>query len=82
MIDEVDGLGGMTKAVAAGMPKAAIEQAAAAKPARIDKGEDVIVGVNKYRLDRRGAPRHARYRQPRGPRCADRAAQGDQGGAR
>jgi len=50
LIEEVDGLGGMTKAVATGMPKRAIEQAAAAKQARIDMGEDVIVGVNKYRL--------------------------------
>ncbi len=50
LIEEVDGLGGMTKAVASGMPKALIEQAAAAKQARVDRGEDVIVGVNKYRL--------------------------------
>ena len=50
LIEEVDGLGGMTKAVATGMPKRRIEQAAAAKQARIDKGEDVIVGVNKYKL--------------------------------
>ncbi len=50
LIEEVDGLGGMTKAVATGMPKRRIEEAAAAKQARIDKGEDVIVGVNKYRL--------------------------------
>ena len=50
LIEEVDGLGGMTKAVASGMPKQRIEQAAAAKQARIDRGEDVIVGVNKYRL--------------------------------
>jgi len=50
LIEEVDGLGGMTKAVASGMPKSRIEQAAAAKQARIDKGEDVIVGVNKYKL--------------------------------
>ncbi len=50
LIDEVDGLGGMTKAVASGMPKRAIEQSAAARQARIDKGEDVIVGVNKYKL--------------------------------
>ncbi|MGE3692693.1 MAG: methylmalonyl-CoA mutase [Novosphingobium sp.] len=50
LIEEVDGLGGMTKAVATGMPKSRIEQAAAAKQARIDKGEDTIVGVNKYRL--------------------------------
>jgi methylmalonyl-CoA mutase len=51
LIEEVDALGGMTKAVASGMPKARIEEAAAAKQARIDKGEDVIVGVNKYRKD-------------------------------
>jgi methylmalonyl-CoA mutase len=50
LIEEVDGLGGMTKAVATGMPKRRIEEAAAAKQARIDKGEDTIVGVNKYRL--------------------------------
>uniref|UniRef100_UPI00286B767E methylmalonyl-CoA mutase family protein n=1 Tax=Novosphingobium sp. TaxID=1874826 RepID=UPI00286B767E len=50
LIEEIDGLGGMTKAVASGMPKARIEQAAAARQARVDKGEDVIVGVNKYRL--------------------------------
>ncbi len=50
IIGEVDALGGMTKAVASGMPKRLIEEAAAGRQARIDKGEDVIVGVNKYRL--------------------------------
>ena len=50
IIEEVDDLGGMTKAVASGMPKRLIEEAAAARQARVDKGEDVIVGVNKYRL--------------------------------
>jgi methylmalonyl-CoA mutase len=50
IIAEVDALGGMTKAVATGMPKRRIEEAAAARQARVDKGEDVIVGVNKYRL--------------------------------
>ncbi len=50
MIEEVDGLGGMTAAVASGMPKQRIEEAAAARQARVDRGEDVIVGVNKYRL--------------------------------
>jgi methylmalonyl-CoA mutase len=50
LIAEIDGLGGMTKAVASGMPKRLIEQAAAARQARVDKGEDVIVGVNKYKL--------------------------------
>ncbi len=50
LIEEVDVLGGMTKAVATGMPKRRIEEAAAARQARVDKGEDVIVGVNKYKL--------------------------------
>ena len=51
LIAEVDGMGGMTAAVASGMPKRMIEEAAAARQARIDRGEDVIVGVNKYPLD-------------------------------
>ena len=50
IIGEVDTLGGMTKAVASGMPKRLIEEAAASRQARVDKGEDVIVGVNKYKL--------------------------------
>ncbi len=50
IIGEVDALGGMTQAVATGMPKRVIEEAAAARQARVDKGEDTIVGVNKYRL--------------------------------
>jgi len=49
IIERVDAEGGMAKAVAAGWPKAMIEQAAAATAARIDRGEQVIVGVNKYR---------------------------------
>jgi methylmalonyl-CoA mutase len=49
LIDEVEDLGGMTKAVESGMPKLRIEEAAAIKQARIDRGEEVIVGVNKYR---------------------------------
>ena len=48
IIEAVDALGGMTKAVASGMPKRVIEEAAAARQARVDRGEDVIVGVNKY----------------------------------
>jgi len=48
LIEEVEGLGGMTKAVESGMPKLRIEQAAALRQARIDRGEEVIVGVNKY----------------------------------
>ena len=48
LIDEVESLGGMTKAVESGMPKLRIEEAAAQRQARIDRGEEVIVGVNKY----------------------------------
>ncbi|MEY4998853.1 MAG: methylmalonyl-CoA mutase, partial [Pseudomonadota bacterium] len=51
IIEEVDAAGGMTAYVATGRPKAMIEEAAAARQARVDKGEDVIVGVNKYRLE-------------------------------
>ncbi|CAB3401893.1 unnamed protein product [Caenorhabditis bovis] len=51
VIKEIDELGGMAKAVASGMTKLRIEEAAAKKQARIDAGKDVIVGVNKYRLD-------------------------------
>lgn len=50
IIERVDSEGGMAKAVAAGWPKAMIEEAAAGRQARVDRGEDVIVGVNKYRL--------------------------------
>ena len=50
LIEEVETAGGMTKAVEAGLPKARIEESAAAKQARIDRGEEVIVGVNKFRL--------------------------------
>ncbi len=50
IIERVEAEGGMAKAVAAGWPKAMIEEAAAARQARVDRGEDVIVGVNKYRL--------------------------------
>jgi methylmalonyl-CoA mutase len=51
IIGEVESIGGMTKAVASGWAKLRIEAAAAEKQARIDAGEDVIVGVNKFRLD-------------------------------
>ncbi|OYW46680.1 MAG: methylmalonyl-CoA mutase [Novosphingobium sp. 12-63-9] len=50
IIERVEADGGMAKAVAAGWPKAMIEEAAAGRQARVDKGDDVIVGVNKYRL--------------------------------
>jgi methylmalonyl-CoA mutase len=51
LIEEVEELGGMTKAIEAGIPKLRIEEAAARKQARIDSSQDIIVGVNKYRLD-------------------------------
>ena len=51
IIERVQAEGGMAKAVAAGWPKSMIETAAAARQARVDRGEDVIVGVNKYRLE-------------------------------
>ena len=50
LIKEVEDMGGMTKAVEAGMPKMRIEEAAARRQARVDRGEEVIVGVNKFRL--------------------------------
>jgi len=50
LIQEVEDLGGMTKAIEAGIPKLRIEEAAAKKQARIDSGEDIIVGVNAYQL--------------------------------
>jgi len=49
LIEEVEAMGGMTKAVESGMPKLRIEEASARRQARVDRGEDVIVGVNKYR---------------------------------
>ncbi|ETA52891.1 methylmalonyl-CoA mutase [Ponticoccus alexandrii] len=52
LIEEVDELGGMTRAVESGMPKLRIEEAAAKRQADIDRGTDVIVGVNKYRLEK------------------------------
>ena len=51
LMEHIEAMGGMTKAVASGWPKQQIEEAATRKQAAIDKGEDVIVGVNKYRLE-------------------------------
>ncbi|HNP19448.1 MAG TPA: methylmalonyl-CoA mutase [Fulvivirga sp.] len=51
LIEEVEALGGMTKAIESGLPKMRIEEAAARKQARIDSGKDVIVGVNRYTTD-------------------------------
>ena len=52
LMEEVEEMGGMTKAVASGMPKLRIEETAARRQAMIDRGEEVIVGVNKYRKDK------------------------------
>ncbi len=56
VIDEVEALGGMARAIESGMPKARIEEAAARKQARIDTQQDVVVGVNKYVAPRGAAP--------------------------
>ncbi|HLO18968.1 MAG TPA: methylmalonyl-CoA mutase, partial [Sphingomicrobium sp.] len=55
LIQEVEAHGGMTKAVAEGLPKHRIEEAAAARAAKVDTGETVIVGVNRYRLENESA---------------------------
>ncbi|HER09683.1 MAG TPA: methylmalonyl-CoA mutase [Bacteroides sp.] len=52
LIEEIEELGGMARAIETGLPKMRIEEAAARKQARIDSGKDIIVGVNMYRLDR------------------------------
>ncbi|RMC37683.1 methylmalonyl-CoA mutase [Paracoccus alkanivorans] len=52
LMEEVEEMGGMTKAVASGMPKLRIEESAARRQAMIDRGDEVIVGVNKYRKDK------------------------------
>ncbi len=52
LIEEVEKLGGMTKAIETGIPKLRIEEAAARKQARIDSNQDIIVGINKYRLEK------------------------------
>ena len=80
LIEEVEEHGGMTKAVAEGLPKRRIEEAAAERAARVDTGETVIVGVNRYRLERRRSIDIPRGRQCQGPRRPDRAAGEDAGG--
>lgn len=52
LIEEIEEMGGMTKAVATGMPKLRIEEAAALRQAQVDRGEEVVVGVNKFRLEK------------------------------
>ena len=74
IIEEVESMGGMTKAVESGWAKLKIEECAAEKQARIDSGQDVIVGVNKYRLDR-GRPRSRSARSTTRP-CASRRSRG------
>ena len=74
LIDEVEALGGMTKAVESGMPKLRIEEAAARRQARIDRGEETIVGVNKYKR-RRCAARRASSTSTT-PRCASSRSRG------
>ena len=56
LIEEVESIGGMTEAVAAGMPKLRIEESAARRQARIDRGEEVVVGVNAYRVEDEAPP--------------------------
>ena len=51
IVEEIEELGGMTKAVASGMPKLRIEESAAGRQSRIDRGQDVVVGVNKYKVE-------------------------------
>ena len=67
-------MGGMTKAVEAGMPKLRIEEAAARRQARVDRGEDVIVGVNKFQLNERR--RRSTSATSTTPRCARRRSRG------
>eukprot|EP00899_Mesostigma_viride_P005997 jgi/Mesvir1/15399/Mv06585-RA.1 len=55
IVEEVEAMGGMTSAIASGMPKLRIEQCAAAKQARIDSGQETVVGVNKYKVEGSGA---------------------------
>ncbi|MEQ8713132.1 MAG: methylmalonyl-CoA mutase [Cyclobacteriaceae bacterium] len=54
IIEEIESLGGMAKAIETGMPKLRIEEAAARKQARIDAGKDIIVGVNRYQVEEQG----------------------------
>ena len=73
LIEEVEALGGMAKAIETGLPKMRIEEAAARKQARIDSGADIIVGVNAYPIARGAAHPRPRHRQRRRPRIADQS---------
>ena len=68
-IEEVEALGGMAKAIEAGIPKLRIEEAAAKTQARIDAGVQAVIGVNKYPPEARSADRRAQGRQRRGARA-------------
>ena len=81
-IQEVEELGGMAKAIEAGMPKLRIEEAAAKTQARIDSGAQSVIGVNKYKPERRTGDRGAQGRQHGRAPDADRKAQAAQGRAR
>ena len=74
LIDEVEAHGGMTKAVAEGLPKKRIEEAAAARAAKVDTGDTVIVGRQQISPRRRSRTRHFGSRQCQGARRTDRAA--------
>ena len=73
-IDEVEGLGGMAKAIESGVPKRRIEEAAARTQARIDSGRQTVIGVNMLRADRRARHRRAESRRRGGARAANRKA--------
>ena len=81
-IEEVEELGGMAKAIEAGIPKLRIEEAAAKTQARIDAGVQSVIGVNKYAADRRGADRRAQGRQFRRHAHAARQAEAPESRAR
>ena len=72
LMEEVEALGGMTKAIVSGFPKRMIEEAATRRQAAIDRGEEVIVGVNRFRLEDETARRDHGDRQSR---CAGGASQ-------
>ena len=73
-IQEVEALGGMAKAIEASLPKLRIEEAAARTQARIDAGQQAVIGVNKYRPEAEAAVEAAQGRQRRGAAIADRQA--------
>ena len=79
LIEEVEALGGMTKAVESGMPKLRIEESAARRQAAIDRGEETIVGVNKYRTSDETRSTCATSTTPR---CAASRSRGSRRSAR